>query len=128
MRRGARSKTKALRYYRAKVLRNYKIKMLNLEPQFSREHAASCPPRCCWICHKPFVGKNKYLKRTDDHVIAKSIGGTFSSGNIRHAHACCNSGRGNSHLTSELAAFLTDRAAVRFSELPRRILERLAER
>ncbi len=54
----------------------------------------------CWICEKPmnmqFQDLNNQERATADHVIPKSMGG-WVRGNIKAAHAKCNSNRGNKY-------------------------------
>ena len=48
----------------------------------------------CFWCKTPF-GKRKSMARTLDHIIPKSLGGTYELNNLVLAHQFCNSVRGD---------------------------------
>ncbi len=64
----------------------------------------------CWLCGR-FVAPRK---RSLDHVIPKSKGGTNDIGNLRLAHKSCNGRRGNDD--PDLADFNKDLNPVTFEE------------
>jgi 5-methylcytosine-specific restriction endonuclease McrA len=48
----------------------------------------------CWLCNLPF-GESGPLRKTIDHVIPESLGGSKSIQNLRLAHKLCNGIRGS---------------------------------
>lgn len=78
--------------------------VLREESTFSSNHALCSDDSLCWICLFPLGSHSSHdhLRKSADHVIPRSSGGTSCQSNIRPAHRWCNSHRHSDPVTPEI--------------------------